>query len=264
MKLLLCLIIVNITVCYGQQKYINARSKGFCNASIGLKDEWSLFNCASELSLQEKKSISFNYNSLYQLNDLNEGICSYSFKLNKFGLAFGTKILSFKAYSNSNYLAAFCYSLTPKFSIASTFDLNSERYREIDISSKLFLSNHLSCSYILNSNTLLGGSIRNLQGFFFHNEKYYPEIELGFSSVLNSQFIVAFKILQNVNQKITFYAGGEYILKDLFFFRTGCSSAQERFSYGLGFQKSGFKLDLAYLFHIRLGWSPSISISYVF
>jgi hypothetical protein len=161
-------------------------------------------------------------------------------------------------------LTAFSYSLTPKFSIASTFELNAERFREIGVSTSLFLKNHLTCSYVLNSNTLLGGSIRNLQGFFFVNEKYHPEIEIGFSSVLNSQFLFVFKVLQSIHQKIAIHVGGEYVLKEKFFLRMGCSSIQERFSYGFGVKKSGVKLDLAHLYHVRLGWSPSISISYEF
>lgn len=264
MKILLFFLLVNISVCFGQYKMLSARSKGLCNTSIGLKDEWSLFNNASELSLFEKNAVGFNYNNLYLLNDLNEGLFSCSFKLKQFAFALGAKILSFKAYSNSSYLSAFSYSLTPKFSIASTFELSTERYKEIDVSTNLFLSNHLSYSYILNSNTLLGGSVRNVQGFFFINEKYDPEIEIGFSSALNSQFLFVFKLLQNIHRKIAFHTGGEYVFKNLFFMRMGCSSTQERFSYGFGVKKSDFKLDLAYLYHIRLGWSPSISISYEF
>lgn len=264
MKILLFFLITNISVCFSQYKVFNARSKGLCNTSVGLKDEWSLFNNASELVLLEKRIVAFNYNNLYLINDLNEGLFSYSFKLKQFALAFGAKILSFQAYANSSYLTAFSYSLTPKFSIASTFELNAERFREIGVSTSLFLKNHLTCSYVLNSNTLLGGSIRNLQGFFFVNEKYHPEIEIGFSSVLNSQFLFVFKVLQSIHQKIAIHVGGEYVLKEKFFLRMGCSSIQERFSYGFGVKKSGVKLDLAHLYHVRLGWSPSISISYEF
>lgn len=264
MKILLFFLLVNISICFGQYKMLSARSKGLCNTSIGLRDEWSIFNNASELSLLEKNAVGFNYNNLYSLNDLNEGLFNYSFKLKQFALGFGVKILSFKAYTNSNYLASLSYSLTPKFSVASTFEVNTERYREIDVITNLFLSNHLSCSYILNSNTLLGGSVRNVQGFFFVNEKYDPEIEIGFSSALNSQFLFVFKVLQGIGQKIAIHTGGEYVFREMFFIRMGCSSTQERFSYGFGVKKSVFKLDLAHLYHIRLGWSPSISISYEF
>jgi hypothetical protein len=247
-----------------QISYSNARVVGLSNASIGLKDSWSLNNCTSEISFLNQKSVATNYSNRFISSDLNEGmfVAILPFEKSAIGVLFST--FGFSSFSNTNIKVGYAYKLSKQFSVGLGGQFRSQNYRDLNNLKEYSYTFDLSTSYQLNENTLLGTSVQHLESFFNSKILYQPIFDLGGSSKLTKDFTFLYKAKGGVSQDFSLHIGGEYSIKNSFYIRTGFSTDKNRLGFGIGYHKNDFRTAISSGYHINLGWTPSFSLDYAF
>lgn len=85
---------------------------------------------------------------------------------------------------------------------------------------------------------------------------------LGFS--FSDKLILSAEAFKNSENPIEFRSGAEYKLNQIAYARIGLSTSPFRYTFGFGIEMKQFTFDLSSSVHAQLGYSPQVSLQYIF
>jgi len=95
-----------------------------------------------------------------------------------------------------------------------------------------------------------------------YKEKLATNFVLGLSYLPSEKLTINVDVDKELNEKFRLKTGVEYKPIKMLFLRIGAATNPTLFSFGLGSEFKGFKLDIAAAYHLQLGISPQVSLVY--
>ncbi|MDR1555715.1 MAG: hypothetical protein LBS88_01620 [Tannerellaceae bacterium] len=228
----------------------------------------ALFN-PSLIALAGHYTVGINYFNRYALKEL--GTINGSLYLPNDMLPLGVDVASFgyDAYRESMFRFLMAKRLNPRWILGISIQyalLQTELFEEQPAQ----LSADLGLTYAPLDNLLTSLLIINFPSASFGNEStekkvlMYYLIQAGFQwQVFNHTFISA-TLETGETHAIGGSLGLEYIAFDDFSIRAGVKGAPLLPSFGFGYRFSAFSIDVAAVYHLLLGVSTGVSVSFSF
>ena len=241
-----------------------ARSLAIGNSSVTLIDEWSFFNNPGSLSYLDNAVIGINYSNQYALIEFQQQDASVVVPLKKgvFSSAFSSS--SFNAMSNQRLGFGYSMLLNENISLGVQFNYFQRRFLQLGNLREKALTTDIGVLYKVNPTWNVGICLNDLLGFFTGEENRISSVRLGTDISLSDKVNLLLEGYQSTFYSFQLRTGIEYEPIPSLFFRLGYQSNPNAISFGLGYNRSSFKLAIASSFHFVLGLSPTISLSYAF
>lgn len=264
-RLILCLFSFSC-LAVGDKDYTSARHYGLGGASTTLVGGGNSLDNQGTLGLVDTSSLSFFYGNRYFLKELS----TYGLGLIKpiKSGVLGVSIIRFGSnyYSQNNIGLAFGKVLTEKFSFG--LRLNYLRLQQFEygntglvtaevgmltkVSEQLSIGAHIYNPFRVKLTTENDGEFRSESG-----------LRVGANYQLN-QVNVLIEMESNTVSELLVKTALEYQSEGALFIRAGFVYPQKQVSAGLGVTLKYFKTDLYYQYHLELGNSSGVSLSYAF
>ncbi len=248
----------------GDQTHIGAREVSLGNATVALISPFSVFHNQAAFAWMKDFSVAIDYRQPY----LIEGFAEKSLAaiiptpVSNFGFSIHQK--SIAGYTESRFGLAMAKPLGKRISAGLQFNYFLVGFPEQGSSRSAFLvefgvlfqtSKSLSFGFHLFNPS--HASIESL-----YQKSYLPvsaTTGLAMKPSANLMFVSA--ITWCKNNPFSVNMGIEYLFSDCFFIRGGLSGKPIRHSAGLGYRFRFATIDVAFMHHETLGYTPSLSLT---
>lgn len=240
-----------------------ARSEGMGRTALVLADVWANYHNQAALAEIDSLTIGINYENRFMMDDMGIGavvaalpiltgtaglnvawLGTEGYSENRFGLAFGKKLLkNFSLGAQINY-HLLCFSGYPNLNILTG---------EVGI-----LTEPLN-------NLLLGIHLFNPSRAEFSKDDKLPlKLRLGIGYKFQNRLIVLAEMEEESDYKSRLKFGLEYKISQSFKVRAGLTTVPVLLSIGAGWRVKRLNMDVAFTRHEQLGYSPVLSLGYQF
>ena len=247
-------------ISYGQfNAGSGARSIGMARSSLLLQDEYGLFNNPGSTSA-EQLALILSYNTRFLSMGINDVQAGLVLPLGGFNTGFGVSYYGDDLYNQLEVIAMGSH----KVGFASLgARIGYHQYYLENYGYKRTVTADLGGVFVLSPQVKLGMLVTNLTRSMLRNQDDYrlsSLIAMGFSYQPITAFRLDLQLTKDLNLPVSGSLGIEYQLNTHVFARTGFNFSNSVAAFGLGFQWSQFRLDVAGNYHPRLGYSTAISI----
>ncbi|MBK7174648.1 MAG: hypothetical protein IPH84_15785 [Bacteroidales bacterium] len=245
---------------------VGSRSLSLGGASVTLTDPFSVSNNQAGMAFIEKSSLAICYENPFLLKELSKKALLLSLKTR-----YGNLGMTLLQTGNSDYNTLFtgiAYSRRLGRQIACGIQCDLLRTHLSDGYGQRYIpSCELGLIMFVKENLLFGvhifNPVRSLLSPAFH-ERVPTIMKSGLKYIFSSQLSLLVEVSKNTHQPMQFHSGIEYSPVKSISARMGYGSLPNRYSFGFGFQKGTYDINLTGCYHETLGFSPNASISYSF
>lgn len=235
------------------------------NASVALQDVWSATANQAGLAALANPEIAAAYENRFGLQELSTKSAVFAIPIKNYVLAASFISYGVESYTESKSSLSLARKFGPKLHLALA--LNYHQLRISQYGNAKSFSFEAGLQYQLNKSLVLASHIANPNQSEYGSltEEVIPaHIQFGMSYLLSKQLIFCTEIEKILDEEVDFKSGLEYQLADFLALRGGLNMNpfKQYFGFGLNYQK--VKLDFAVSSHPTLGYSPQISLGYVF
>ncbi len=239
-----------------------AQAAAMSKAVSGLIHPWAIASNAAGLSRIKKTTFSIDYENRFLVQELSLGsaTCTLPTHLGNFSILFSTFGPSY--CREDQLLFAYSRAIARRIDLGFTFGYYGQRCPDSgNIGSSIGFN--LGALFEIHPNTHLGLSVSNplstpmkISG----KKEYLPWlIKAGGNSFLSKTLLLGYQFDIEKNQKMMVRAGFDWEAAPGFHLRLGFDS-RPRFSSGIGFQYQAITIDMAFAYHLYLGYSPTFTI----
>lgn len=235
------------------------------NASVTLKDIFSAMANQAGLAGLEHPEIAASYENRFGIQDLSTKSAVVAFPLKNYILAASFISYGVSSFTESKSSLSLAKAFGPKLHLALALNyhqLKINQYGNAD-----GFSFEAGVQYQLNKQLSLASHIANLNRSKYNHlsEEVIPAyIQFGVSYIFSKQLLLCTEIEQIFDYQVDFKTGLEYQIVDFFALRGGLNMNPFKQFFGFGLNYQSLKLDFAVSSHPTLGYSPQISLGYVF
>ncbi|PLX00958.1 MAG: hypothetical protein C0594_14975 [Marinilabiliales bacterium] len=271
MKKILLLIqivlIASITFAAGDNFMSGARQASMGNSGVMLSDVWSMYHNQAGIARIERFSLGVNYNSEFALSDLSNKSIALVAPVQFGSLGLSMSHYGFSEFSETKIGLAYAKAFNKRFSMGiqmdyllvslpSAYGTKGVPVAEIGILSEP-IDNFIVAAHVYNPTR---AKIAD-----FNDERIPTIMKIGVGYRFSETAVVTAETEKDMEKAIYFKAGMEYMLVDNLYLRAGVSTNPlNRYAFGVGYGKTGFRADFAFSYHDYLGITPHLSMSYTF
>ncbi|MCB0704557.1 MAG: hypothetical protein KDC34_04580 [Saprospiraceae bacterium] len=210
----------------------------------------------------DRWAIALSGTQYFWLPEVRTGNLQYVLPTRAGNFGLQVQYYGFEAYNETSLGLAYARKLTEKFSLGGRFIYLNTRVPETG--SGGLVTFDLGMIYKLNADWQLGMSLYNPALQEKLPGEYLPTtLRLGAAHRLGKQATLAAELEKTLAYQLRGRVGLEYLPVEQVRIVAGVQSNPATFSLGLGWQStSGLSIDLVQEYHLILGVSPGISISY--
>ena len=235
------------------------------NATVAISDMWSIQKNQAGLSLVKKPSIGIAYENKFLIKDLSSRAAVFILPVSKnvFGISFND--FGFDLYKQQKIGIAYSRAFNEKISFG--FKLNYLSIKIEEYGNSTAVSADLGLQYKLSEKFTLGAHIQNpsAEKFSKTTENLIPTaINAGFSYNPSQKVSANVEVQKDLDQNAILRAGLSYRPTKIIAIRGGVSGEPFNYYVGFGLLLKDLRIDLATTSHPILGYSPQMSLSYVF
>ena len=218
---------INISLkSYASNSPTGGRSAGMGNASVALRDFWSVQNNQAGLADFKNLAVGFAYENKFLVNKLGlkTGAFIVPFNYGTLGLSF--QYFGYSAFSRSKVGLAYARKFGENFSAALQLDYLSTRIGE-DYGSKQSLTFEVGILANLTPELTIGAHVFNPMNTKLENEfnERIPAVyKLGMAYSITDELLIAVESEKNMDYKPLVRGGAEYMLAKQAWVRLGYSS----------------------------------------
>ena len=241
-----------------------SRAAAMGNTGVSIVDIWSVFNNQAGLAYLDYPSIGLHHENRFISPDLSFSALGfvYPVKPGTFGLS--VKRLGFTEFSQTKAGLAYGMKLAPRFSAGVQINMHNINASGVYGQTSAF-SVEAGLHYTPSKNLSVGVHVVNPSRSKIYDDERIPTIfNLGIAYKLGEKVILTGAAEKNLDVDPNFKAGLEYSPINNLFFRTGFSTNPSLLSFGLGYNYRGLQFDFAFSKHQYLGYTPQVSLSYIF
>lgn len=239
-----------------------ARAISMGNASVALKDPFSIFNNVGAMGSNKASAALISYHHRYQMQEFRSVTAGYVHNANN--MNFGLSIFQFGDQLFSENKIGLAYGHKINF-ISLGVQVNRVQYNIEGFGTTSAYVLELGGLITLSPQLNFGAHIFNLNQANLaeeSNEKIPTVMKAGFTYLPGQSFIFSLQITHDIDYKPNLQAGMEYAIIPELKFRTGISTHPFVNHLGLGFSPKKFDLDYSLVNNNRLGVSHQLSLSF--
>ena len=246
---------------------IGSRSAGMGRSSVAIVDFWSAMNNQAGIALTTKPSVGIFYENRFLINELSTKSIA-GIVPTKYGVFAATyNNFGYNKYNEQKIGLAYARSFGKYLRIGLQLD-----YLVIVQGNNYGNKNNITFEIGLQSDVsekvTLGAWVYNpimVKIANFDNEKTPAILRFGFTWHISDNFLTTLEAEKNTSIKPIVIRGGvEYSIQSKYFFRTGFSTNNEIFSFGMGLYIKHLTFDISAIMHETLGFSPQTSLIFRF
>ena len=240
------------------------RSSALGNACITHSDFWAQFNNQAGLANNNKIRVGSYYENRFMTQALSVKTMGILIPVKKG--SFGLNLTHFgeSNYYEMNIGLAYGRKLSESLSVGLQFDYFSIHQGQ-DYGSKDKITFEGGFIYHVDEKIKIGGHLYNpLIKSKNDQDLELPEIyRLGLEYKISKDLNGFFEARNQSDYGSSLHFGLEYLF-NCFSFRAGYASKPDIFTFGVGIEQKHFQLDFSSSLHSVLGYSPQVSLVYVF
>lgn len=241
-----------------------SRAAAMGNTGVSIVDSWSVFSNQAALAFIEHSSIGLHHESRFISPDLSFSALGFVYHVKPGTFGMSVKRLGFTEFSQTKAGLAYGMKLAPRFSAGVQINLHNVNASGVYGQATAF-SVEAGLYYTPSKNLSVGVHVVNPSRSKIHGDERIPTVfNLGIAYKLGEKVILTGAAEKNLDFDPNFKAGLEYSPINNLFFRTGFSTNPSLLSFGLGYNYRGLQFDFAFAKHQYLGYTPQVSLSYVF
>ena len=241
-----------------------ARGLGMGDASVTFSDINSILSNQAGLAYLEKTEVLLFAGQNYFVNDIRNvaGAVAYPSSLGTFGL--NIQYYGFDDYNEQKIGINYARKLTQHLSLGVQFNYNGFRIPEYG--TKGLVSVEIGVRSQILKQLIIAAHISNpIQIEIVDGENLPTLFNFGIAYLPSKKLMITAEAEKDIDFPVAAKLGLEYQLVDSFFIRFGVSTKPTLFNFGMGFKiKEKLKIDAAASYHQTLGFSPALSIQFIF
>jgi len=248
---------------------VGARCKGMGGVFVAVVDFWAMQNNQALMPFYEKMSAGVYYDNRFLLKETSTAAVGFVFPATQKNDFFGFSLNHYGGGNFGNLQAGFAYakSFANVFSLGLQFDYLYNYFGDAAYGHRSGFTFEIGMYGKVTSDFSLGFHLYNpaRMKMITYNEvkEYIPTLlRLGMAYDFKKKCIVGFDIEKNLETKMQYLAGIEYIFADYFILRGGMRLPDFSLSLGMGTQVKNLVIDFAASYHSYLGISPQITVLY--
>ena len=246
-----------------------ARSKGMGGVSVAIVDFWAMQNNQAIMPFYEKMAAGVYYDNRYLLKETSTAVVGFVLPATKKNDFFGFSINHYGGRNFGNLQAGFAYSksFANVFSFGLQFDYLFNYFGDAAYGHRSGFTFEIGMYGQITPDFSVGVHLYNparLKMITYNEVKeYIPTLlRLGMAYNFKKKCVVGLDIEKNLETKMQYLAGIEYIFAEYFILRGGVRLPDFSFSLGMGTKLKNMVIDIASSYHPYLGMSPQITVLY--
>lgn len=244
----------------------NGGFTGMGNASVGLYDFWALYNNQAGLANINNIEVGVSYDHNYQIWQTGIAAAGFVLPTQSGNFALMTNRYGYSGYAEHNNALSYARNLGEKFSASLTFNYLVFSQAEAPQSKGAFFFQTGFISKPIDKLQiglhLYNPSMATLEDY--NNKKVPTIVRFGLAYFFTSEVLCSIETEKDIDQKIRFKSGIQYMAINNFYLRTGFLTNPNQFSLGIGYNLNRFVTDIAITTHEILPLSSQISFKYIF
>lgn len=220
---------------------------------------WSSFHNQASLAFNTSSFIGFNYEDRFSIRELGTRTAGFIMPAGKSSLA---AIYSHFGYTDfrRDMLGVACgMKLSQTISAGIQLDYFSER-----TSGEYYFNQAVTCEaglmIITSENTKIGIHLFNPIPNSLRQTFLPTSLRIGAGTYLNKLLFAGVESEMSTGSRLIFRTGFEYEAVKKLWLRSGFSTDNNSFSFGLGFMVKVVQIDMAFVTHEKLGITSSVSL----
>jgi hypothetical protein len=269
-RCLLFLFYIPLSLCaLNEPTGIGARCKGMGDVSVAVTDFWAMQNNQAIMPFYNKMAVGVYYDNRYLLKETSTAVVGFVFPVDKKKDFFGISLNHYGGHNFGNLQAGLAYSksFADVFSFGVQFDYLYNYCCDAMYGHRSGFTFELGMYGKITPDFSMGFHVYNpaRMKMITYNEvkEYIPTLlRLGMAYNFKKKCVIGLDIEKNLEIKMQYHAGIEYIFTEYFILRGGVRLPDFSFSLGLGTQLKNMVIDMALSYHPYLGMSPQITVLY--
>jgi hypothetical protein len=248
---------------------VGSRAKGMGDVATAISDFWSVYNNQAAMPFYGKTAAGTYYDNRYLLKETSTAVLGFTFPLKNGSDVFGTSLYHYGggSYGKMKVGLAYAKSFASVFSFGLQFDYLLDYFKEATYGKRSGFTFETSIYGQVTKNFSLGFHVYNparLKMVTYNNITEYIStiLRLGMGYTFPQKCTIGFDIEKNLDTKMHYHAGVEYIVHQYLILRGGLRFPDFSFSLGFGTQYKGLSIDFASSYHSYLGYSPQLGLVY--
>jgi len=249
---------------------VGSRVKGMGDVATAVSDFWSVSNNQAAMPFYGKMATGIYYDNRYLLKETSAAALGFTFPLKNGSDVFGANLYHYGGgnYGEMKVGLAYAKSFASVFSFGLQFDYLLDYFGEATYGKRSGFTFETGIYGQVTKHFSLGFHVYNparLKMVTYNNiTEYIPTIlRLGLAYKFPEKCLIGFDIEKNLDTKMQYHAGVEYIVHQYVILRGGLRFPDFSFSLGFGTQYKGLSIDIASSYHPHLGYSPQLGLVYV-
>ena len=256
---------------------IGGRSAAMGNASVCLSDFWSVHNNQAGLARQQYIAAGFYFENRFMVKEMSLQTAAFILPTGSGVFGMNLSYFGYTQYNEKKIGLAYGRTFSDKFSVGIQLDYLSTAIGE-HYGNKHLITFELGIQSKLTDELTIGAHVFNptrVKLTTDGNERVPTIFKLGMAYSFTDDLLITLETEKDLDFKPAIRGGLEYKIIEEACVRLGYStipstSGSEDFSissiytFGFGLELNNFSIDFASSVHQTLGWSPQISIIYVF
>lgn len=244
-----------------------ARASGLSNAGIVLVDLWANYHNQACLGFYKDLSFGYSFENKHVVSDFAQQSIAAAIPTKSGTIGANVTFYGNSKYNESKISLAFGKPFGEKFSAGIQLNvLSIYQFDYYGYTTTLAVEGGVLYKPI--ETVLIGAHIYNPTGSKYKkldNEEVPVIIETGVGFQLGEKLFLLAELEKNFEDRFVFKGGAEYRVIESIFLRLGVSSYRySTYSFGLGFSQKRIKADMAFSHHSILGYTPHLSLNYIF
>ncbi len=240
-----------------------ARQGGMSGSGVVISDIWSSFHNQAGLADLSGLSAGLFYSNMFNIPDLRETAFAISFPTEKYGSS-GLNY-SYSGNSASNFSKfGFAYAKRLGKRITAGMQIDYLRFVQLNYGNSGTAVGEVGFIAEPLNNLYIGAHVFNpWRAKLSGTEEYISSIiRIGAGYYFSDKVLFTAETEKDIDKPIVFRAGTEYNIVTGLFIRAGVASEPVKYSFGIGYNYKGVKLDVAYINHDVLGYYMQFGLGY--
>jgi len=241
-----------------------AASMGY--TAVATSDFWSVVNNQAGMAFFENQALGLFTENRFMLKELNKSTIAYTNPFFTGSLGINLTYFGYNMYNEKKAGIAYAKKLSERFALGIQLDYFHTSLGDI-YGSKSAVTFEIGFLSKLNNQLSIGGHVFNpVQANFndHNNEKIPSTLTFGFSYLISENIITTFETEKSIELPINLKIGTEFKINEFSFARLGINTNPTLLTFGYGISYNNFIFDFSSNYHQLLGFSPQLSVIYLF
>ncbi|MBX7051192.1 MAG: hypothetical protein K1X54_04065 [Flavobacteriales bacterium] len=242
-----------------------ARASGMGGAYLVMHDVWSAVHNQAGIVYSESPQAGVFYENRFGMKELSDKGIVASVPFRKSAFAISYRSFGYSGYSLSRAGLAYAMKLSDKFSAGIQLNYLSTRLGE-NYGTNSGLSAEAGFLYKMNEKISLAAHLYNpnrTKLSDYNDERIPSKMRFGAGYRFSEKVILTGEVQKPSDSKATVRAGIEYVPVKNLSLRAGFASDPSQYAFGFGYRINAFQIDAATGYHLVLGFTPQISLTFL-